>query len=154
MATDPTRLRLTDEQAEWLIDRAERTNAPGSTGQRLKTELDLWRHTLAAELRRQRWSLGELGLLADVLNGSLLADAVPGNLGLVAVEVMDARVGVEGVYGDKWGVDEMALVDVLLRLGPAADIALMDAVSRWWAMDAEHTAQGWASVGVTVRSVQ
>ena len=148
MATDPIKLRLTDDLAAWLADRAERVAAPASGGQRLKTEVELWRHTLAAELRRQRWTLPELGLIADVLNGALITDAATASLGLVAVEVMDARAGMEGVWGDKWGVDELGLIDKLLRLGPAADQALADAVSRWWTLGADHTGAGWASVGV------
>lgn len=26
-----------------------------------------------------------------------------------------------------------------------------DALARWWATDAEHTPDGWASVGITVK---
>lgn len=150
MATAPINLRLTDDQASWIADRADRALTPGSAGTRIKTELDLWRHMLAAELRRQKWTLPEMGLIADILNSALVRDAVPMGIGTIAVEVMDARAGDEGSYGGKWGVDEMELIDKLLRIGPAADHALADAVSRWWATDGEHSSGGWATVGVRV----
>jgi hypothetical protein len=53
-------------------------------------------------------------------------------------------------YGVKWGIDETALLDYLRSLGPSADHALSDAVSRWWANDGEPTIDGWKDVGLRV----
>ena len=142
--------RPSDDMAAWLEGRADRSMEPGGRSARTRVEMETWRAVLAAEAARQRWTLPELGLIADVCNGTLWPDGVwtPGR---VAVEVIDARAGQEGTYGDRWGVDEQALVGRLTALGPAADIALADALARWWAGDHEHTIEGWAAVGVRVQ---
>lgn len=45
-----------------------------------------------------------------------------------------------------------ALLGYLRTLGPTADHALLDAVSRWWeAEDSQSTIEGWAAVGLRVR---
>jgi hypothetical protein len=144
-------VRVDDDLAGWITDRAERAMRMESLGVHIRTEVQKWRTIVGAELRHLRFTIGEIGLIADVFGGSLITDAISSRPPMAAIEVMDARDGMEGSYGDKWGVDEMALVEKLLGLGPAADHALIDAVSRWWAADGEHTAAGWAAVGLTIR---
>lgn len=142
MATDPIRMRLTDDQEAWLVDRSGRaTYGRESTGLRVKTELGMWRAVLGAELHQQRWSLADMEVIAGCVGGPDLADAVPLTVGQVAVAVIDGTRGDESAEG---------LVARLLRLGPAADLALADAVSRWWATDGEHSEAGWAAVGVNL----
>lgn len=53
-------------------------------------------------------------------------------------------------YAAKWGIDEQSLLDRLGALGPAADHALRDALSRWWEQSREATAEGFAAVGLRV----
>ena len=142
MATEPIRMRLTADQEAWLVDRSERaTFGQESLGLRAKSELAMWRSVLRAELHQQRWSLADLEVIARCVGGPDLTDAVPLSVGLVAVAVID------GTRGD---VAAEGLTARLLRLGPAADMALADAVSRWWAGDGDHSAEGWAAFGVNV----
>ena len=141
---NPVTFRPNADLAQWLEGRAERSFTPAGIGSRAHTELAMWRTVLEAELGQQRWTLTELAAIAAALNGALIADAVPVGIGHVAVELTDARRGRE----DEWGFDGDQLLAKLVRLGPAADMALADAVSRWWAGDHEHSIDGWAEVGV------
>lgn len=147
---NPVTFRPNADLAGWLEGRAERSFTPAGIGSRAHTELHLWRSVLEAELGQQRWTLTELAAIAAALNGALIADAVPVGIGHVAVELTDARRGRE----DEWDAGMAARFDgdqllaKLVRLGPAADMALADAVSRWWAGSHEHSVEGWVAVGV------
>jgi hypothetical protein len=147
MATNPINLRLNDDQAAWISDRSRRALTGESAGQRVKTELDLWRSVQEAELARLKLTLAELNLLADIMNNPIPAPVAGG---YAVLELIDARAGQEGLYGAKWGVDEAALLDKLSRLGPAGDYALVDAISRWWQQgDHSHNqAAAWEAVGI------
>lgn len=156
----PVAYRPGPDLAGWLEDRAERALSTAGLGARTRTELFLWRAVLQAELDIQRWTLTELAALAAALNGSMISDAVPTSIGHCAVELTDARRGREddwdadiaaqhapGLGGNaRWSGD--ALLAKLARLGPAADMALSDAISRWLTGKHEHSVEGWAQVGV------
>ena len=152
----PVNYRPGPELTRWLEDRAERSLTPAGLSARTRTELTMWRTVLAAELGQQRWALTELAGIAAALNGVLIGDAVPSGIGHCAVELADARRGRE----DEWdagvavGFDGDHVVAKLARLGPAADMALADAVSRWWDAGHEHSVYGWAAVGIRVASVR
>jgi hypothetical protein len=144
-------VRLDETTASWLADRANRTHI-GSHNQQARTELQLWRVALATELRRIRFTLAEASCLADVLNGHLI-DAALGSPGVVYAETYDAfRLAGAGVssYGAKWGINEQDLLTRLQELGPVADHALRDAMSRWWERDLPPTAEGFGEVGLRV----
>lgn len=152
---DITRIqvRVSPEAGAWLEDRAERMHT-GSHHEQARAELAMWRDALAAELRRIRLTRAQAACIADVLNSSHIQ---PGIGRLVYAEVSDAFMlandgPVPGYssYGKKWNIDEQALLEYLLRLGPTADHALLDAFSRWWALDGEATVEGFAEVGLTV----
>lgn len=132
----------------WLEGRATRTSQLFDPGTRVRTELNLWRGVLSEELRRQHWTLPELGLLADLHNGVIGSNAIPIDVGFVAHGVIDSFKADPGIYGDKWSVDEAALSKKVLNLGSAADLALFDAIARWWEAHAENSPEGWASVGI------
>lgn len=118
-------VHLTQEQYAWLAGRAERSNTK-SVGLRLQIELDLWRETLNAELARQKWTQGELNIISGCYTRPH-SDTVPA-VGFVADGIMRGRAGQEDFDDPVW----VALVDKALRLGPAADAALTDAMDRWW----------------------
>lgn len=150
--TDLVKVRVPADLVDWLKGRAARTMTQEPIGPRARTELVLWRGHLAAELARLRLTLAELGCLADILNGTIADDSIAvGRVSALAAEVIDGLRGDPGAYGDKWGIDERALEDLALNLGPTATHALRDAIARWWETHAEHTPDGWASVGITVK---
>ena len=129
----------------------------GSIHQQARAELGLWHAVLDAELRRIRLTGAELACVADVAAGSLLQPAVSLHAGTVYAQCYDAfrltreydPAGISS-YGAKHGIDEQDLLDRLGALGPAADHALADAISRWWAGDLDATAEGFAAVGLRV----
>ena len=151
MANPTIGFRPSAQLADWLDGRAERAGTVAG-GARARIELDMWRDCLRAELGRIRLTLAEIGIIADVCNGTMVSDAIPLSLGHVAADVLDAiRLDGTTTWSDKWGIDAQALAARLMELGPVADMALTDAIARWWATDGEHTAEGWAAVGVSVR---
>lgn len=150
----PVTFRPSADLTSWLKDRAARSFSQAGIGSRAQTELLLWRRALQAELAIQRWTLTELGAIAAALDHTLITEAVPGSIGRCAVEVTDARRGQEEDWdagiGDGFAGDH--LVAKLARLGPTADMALVDAISRWWDAGLDHSPEGWAEVGVQVAS--
>jgi hypothetical protein len=149
-------VRLDDELAGWLADRTTRM-LTGSHNVQARLELDMWRATLRAELRRIRFTLAQASCLADLLNGVLIQPGISIRPGMVYAEASDAfqiardtPIPDHSSYGAKWGIDEQALLEYLARLGPAADHALLDAFSRWWDQDHDRSLDGFAAVGLTV----
>ena len=69
----------------------------------------------------------EIGLVLDVFNGTLFAE--PFSIQLVAKEIEDSLV--DG-YAEKWKCDGPELVHKLNGLSYADQVALVDAVERWW----------------------
>lgn len=156
MADRRVTTRLSEDVAEWLEDRTDRMNT-GSTDIQARLELGMWRTALAGELRRIRLTVDQANCLADVMNGSLMDAALAGSAGIVFYNAADAfqlardtPFPGESSYGAKWSIDEKELLEYLQRLGPTADHALHDAITRWWKTDAEPTVEGWATVGLTV----
>jgi len=132
----------------WLIERATRLARADSVPRQAKLELGLWRDHMRAELARSTWTTGEIGCIADILNGTAL-DAQVGSL--LWADLSDAFEGMGGAYGKKWGIDEDALVAKARALGPTACHALVEAVARWWADPASQPdAESWRAVGLRV----
>lgn len=157
MADTRIQARVSEDVAAWLAERDERMFS-GGTGLQAKVELGIWKDALAAELRRIRLTLNQANCLADILNGTMISAGVAGRVPVVLMEASDAfhlareepLAYDEVPYGTKWDIDEKKLTEYLRTLGPTADHALQDAVSRWWQTDAEATVEGWATVGLTV----
>ena len=138
--------RASPELAEWLAGRDERT-ANRFGGARARVELETWRRVLALEADRTVWTLPELAVMAQAMNGTIVDDAIPLHMGLLAMDVADLTT--PGPLPTDWGCDTDALVAKLRQLGPAADLGTVDAIARWWAADQPaHTVEGWAAVGL------
>ena len=52
--------------------------------------------------------------------------------------------------GKWWGIDEDALLNRLRHLGPAADLALQDAIAHWHGRRFDATADGFEAVGLRI----
>src|SRR5665647_3438878 len=76
MAKDGISFAGNPDLIEWLEGRGDRSRTQESAGMRAKTELGLWRSVLRVELQRQHWTLGEMGLLADIHHAGGDDDAV------------------------------------------------------------------------------
>ena len=72
----------------------------------------------------------------------------------LAAEVADFAAGLDLAVADLGLTtgDVEALTGRLWSLGPAADLALRDAYSRWWADAGDTTPAGYAAVGLRVQS--
>lgn len=154
--------------ARWLADRDERMPATGaSVSTQAAAEMDLWRAVLAAELDRIRLTVPHACCIADVCAGWMLDAAIGITPGLVYGECAEAfriaRDVAPGLqpdissYGAKWAPEEtdparweQDLLGYLATLGPAADHALRDAISRWWKLGLEPTVEGFAAAGLRV----
>lgn len=141
---------IPQDLAEWVDRREELRGGVASTSRAAVTELWVLRELLAQELARVRWSLEELGLMARSTMGTIPGPGVTGGVGVMFAALFDARRAGEVA-------DDEATTALLERLGGlsvGADAALEFAVADWWAQGLDHTAEGWASVGVRVRDGQ
>ncbi len=146
--------RASPELEAWLESRRSRMYAASRHSQ-AQSELMLWRSVLSAELQRLRLTLGQAQCLAAIVAGPLLQPTVGHRLGLLYAEAYDAfrlagEDGAGNAYGEHFGVDEKKLLDWLAALGPASDLALRDALSRWWEADGADDVERFRDVGITV----
>ena len=102
-----------------------------------RVEMEIWRAVMAAELRRIPLTLAEASCLAAILEGHPPARGpVSSSIGTCYAECHQAfhlarETPGEPTYAARWGVSEGTLLARLQRLGPAADLALEDAIARW-----------------------
>lgn len=83
--------------------------------------LDRARREIRAEL-----SDAEASLIIDALNGTLFADTI--SPAMLAAEIEDAV----GDLAEKWSVDGSALVKKMQTWSYCKNLAMIDAVERWW----------------------
>lgn len=143
MTPDDTKVqyRLSGRLAEWLTSRMERAGVHDSPNAQARAELALWQATLDAELGRIQFTLNELRCIADVLADRRLLLSVSATVGAVYGRVYLAvrreQVDAGTTWVKRWNLDGHALLEKLIELGPAADHAVYDAVSRY--LDARGT---------------
>lgn len=139
--------RLDETRIDWLESWRERTAEPNP----IATSTAALESVMAAELRRVPLSTGEANLIAMAVGQPLLSTAV--GSGMIAAEVADFAAGLDMAIADLGltSSDVEALVARLWSLGPAADLALRDAFSRWWVGQGDSTASGFAAVGLRVQ---
>lgn len=165
MPDDMIRFRPDDRVTDWLYRSTKLARTGVSPSMQAKADLALLQVICDAELRRVRLTLAQAKCIADVLNGAITDATIGVGLGLAYAECYDAfQLAREGVpepdaspYGAKWGPKEsdpakfeQDLLEVLGRLGPAADYALRRAVASWWDNQAPASAEGFASVGIRI----
>lgn len=148
----PTRANLyvSDDLATWLEGRRDVSMTGAALPAVITAELETWRAHLRQETQATIWPLGQINLVADVLNGSQLLDASVGRA--VHYEVLDAVQQHPGAYGAKWGVDEDDLTARTGALSLTANHGTAAAVATWWDAGLEPTREGWATVGI--RTIQ
>jgi hypothetical protein len=142
--------------SQWLEDRARRRIPRGaSRDQQARDELGLWRAALEVELDRVMLTLDQAICVAAVLAGSYYQMAIAtGGVPQVYAACADAfaiarnRGGTP--YSVQYGIDEHQLLDYLATLGPVADHALADAISRHWDQGLGADGKGFATVGLQV----
>jgi hypothetical protein len=166
MGTDNRlQVRIDDNLTEWLARRAflmHNGGDPDSPAVQARIELGLWKAALDLELRRIRLTLPQARVIIAVCNTLTLDAAIGAGPGLVYAACYDAfriarekdRLGISS-YAAQYGIDEQELLDYLGGLGPAADAALRDAITRWWEDDGrEDTVDGFGKVGLRVTDTE
>jgi hypothetical protein len=101
------------------------TYTPETTIEREARDLDRYRDVLARSL--PKFSVGEACLLCDICNGWFVTTA---SYCLIWMEVEDG-IELDGL-DEKWEVDSPGFVDRLKALTPAENIAVIDAIERWF----------------------
>ena len=144
MSNPKIQVAVPEQLARKIESRHELRHDVGPLSRLCITDLWTWQSVLDAELRQHEWSLDDLAVIADALNGAIPDVAVPRTLGAAFQAVWDSM--------DAAGRDRVRpQLDRLGGLGPAADMALCDAVAAWLAAGSEHSVDGWAAHGVRVR---
>lgn len=151
MASEQTSVRVPEDLADWLRERAAAYMTLDGIGKSLVSAAGTLRDLEAVELRRLAFTLPEACLLAEASGGPMLQVGVGTVLWM---EVADMTRGLEDHYGAHHGFDDSTEVGALLAklsaLGPTADLALRAALSRWWDNDLPATVEGFGEVGIRV----
>lgn len=147
MPSAQIQFRATPMLAEALPARA---GADQSLAHVAQDSLERYFTLLAGELRRVRLSREQALLLCDVLNGTLIdpvwAESAPE---LLAAEVEDSDL--DGM-GEKWDVDLEEFVTTIRSWSRGQALAVVDAVGRWWKLDASDWDEALIQVGLLRRS--
>lgn len=139
----------------FLALRAVRMGTPSADLQ-ARTEIEIWREVMAAELRRIPLTLAEASCLAGILKGHPPSRRlVSASIGICYAECEQAFRLAREIPGQapsaRWrGVSEDVLLARLQRLGPAADLALEDAIARWHTQRFEATPEGFERAGLRI----
>jgi hypothetical protein len=149
--------RAGDKLFAFLALRAARTGTPSADLQ-ARAEIEIWREVMATELRRIPLTLGEASCLAGILKGHRPSRGpVSASIGICYAECEQAfrlarEIADQAPAGTWWGISEDVLLAKLQRLGPAADLALEDAIARWHDRHFEATADGFGQAGLRIIS--
>lgn len=121
-----------------------------------RAEIEIWREAMAAELRRIPSPMPRrLAWLASsratgrgaVSYRPASASATPNASRRSA---SPRKSPTRPLAGKWWGVSEEVLLSKLRRLGPAADLALEDAIARWHDGHFEATTEGFERAGLRI----
>ena len=177
--TNPISWRPTDDMAAWMARRGADVAASPSLSARTRIEMGLWREAQRIDLARTGWTLAELGIIADVMQAGMAADAVSQmqridlartgwklvDMGIIAGYTQAGvtsdmvsqlpggavTIALHDVTPD--GADRAALLsarDKASRLSACATLAMEHSVTQWWLLGLDHTAEAWRSLGIRV----
>ncbi|WP_166345169.1 hypothetical protein [Phytoactinopolyspora limicola] len=150
-------IRVDAATKAWLDDRAARY-AAGSTPQQIRADLTTLQGLMAVEARRLPLTAAEAQCLAAISSGTMATHAIGQ---LLHAEVSDAfrlareadpTGGAVSSYAAQFGIDEEHLLKRLASLGPAGDLAVRDALSRWWATHSgsDNGPESFRAAGLTI----
>ncbi len=146
--------RLTAEQYAELAARAA-ANSSTPTAQ-AKDDLLVLHHLLATELRRFPLTRGEADALLEIDNGAFFGTSIGRLLHAQAADAFaiarEADPTGEGTssYATQYGIDEGRLLRRLAAMSPCADLAVREALARWWS--GEDRGEGsYAKAGLHIR---
>lgn len=136
----PISYRPGDEMQRWLAGREQLRRENRSASQAARDELLMFRDLSEAELALHTWTLDELGLLTETLDG------------LAPDLVATAQVaGALAARPDRDNIEVAGLAERVGELSLSADKALSYAVAAHRARRLTDDREGWAQVGVRVR---
>jgi len=143
--------RLSEELFAGLAARAA-ANASTPTAQ-AKADLLVLQDLLATELRRFPLTRAEADVLLEIANGTIFGPAI-GHL--LHGEVSDAfaiarEEDPEDLsYEAQFGVDETRFLKRLAGMSPCADLAVREALVRWWKVG-DRSEESYAAAGLRIR---
>lgn len=146
--------RAGDQLFAFLALRALRMGT-SSADLQARAEIEIWRAVMAAELRRIPLTVAEASSLAGILKGHRpTCGPVSASIGVCYAECEQAfrlarEIADQGPAG-MWGISGEMLLAKLQRLGPAADLALEDAIARWHDHRFEATPDGFGQAGLRI----
>ena len=157
MATDRIAIRIDPQLHDWLSQRQQRFYSPSASKQ-ADSDLSMLRGLLELEAQAVPLTVSECSALAETAAGTVI-DATLGQT--LAVDLMEAMhhasaapAGLpahpDNTVAARHGINEDELLAKLRGLTVTQDLAVRDALSRWWAADGEVTAEGFRQVGLHV----
>jgi len=146
--------RLTAEQYAELAARAAASSSTPTA--QAKGDLLVLHHLLAAELRRFPLTRGEADVLLEIDNGAFFGTSLGRVLHAQAADAFtiareaDPTGGEACSYADQHGIDEAHLLRRLGAMSPCADLAVREALARWWS-DEDRGEGSYAAAGLHIR---
>ena len=148
MARPTIHAAIPEEVANWIIHREELRQSNRPLSRAAMAELQIFHDIMTEEIIHHHWSLDELEIIAR----SMKTTTPPPRPGVqvvvsaVSVAVYNAR-RLKEVADDETTAE---LLEKLVWLSPASDMALAYAVADWRDQGLNHTAADWATVGIFV----
>lgn len=138
-----------------VLERLNCIAADGRLGHAARRELERYAYLNQWTLREVReigFSVGELGLIADILNGVVNDFKISPRSQLIR----EVTFAIEEGYAKKWNVEIIGFQQKISQLTEAQAAAIIDAIERWWAgdyndPDRHATQEGFAKVGLMTR---
>jgi len=146
--------RLSEDQFAELAARAA-ANSSTPTAQ-AKDDLLVLHHLLAGELRRFPLTRAEADALLEIHGGTLFGTAIGHLLSAVVSDAFaiaresDPTGGEMSSYEAQFGIDEARLLKRLATMSPCADLAVREALARWWKAE-DRGEESYAAAGLRIR---